>query len=359
MFRNPSSSSRAPNVFLDEGILSITQDISGNFFGVVDRRSVAVAEEAAKRADLEKRETLEALVLQSVQLFWQTYVAKEQLREAMKAREKYRELVREVGRKASLGSVNPGDLPRARAELGAQESRVKEASVALLQQTERLLTVLNLADSSREDVELVPGKEILPPLPVLSVRAVDELRKMRSSMIALENAEVEMRVAKLTGLPTVKLSGSVTYTGLETTTSASFASMTSGISPKYVYGVTVDMPLFSHQVEANVGLKTAAHAEAELILSRTRDELRDEQQNALEKLKSARVVAENSIEALENWEAAIRAEERSYRQGRLDFSQLIVDYNAYFRAESARTKAVGDYHIALNEFAAVNDRLVE
>ncbi len=359
VFRSSSSSSRAPNVYLDEGVLSLSQDISGNFFGVVDRRSVAVAEHNARKADLDKHEALEALVLQSIQLFWQTHVAKEQLRESMKAREKYRELVREVERKAALGSVNPGDLPRARAELSGQENLVKNASVVLLQQTEKLLTLLNLADASREDVEFVTGDVILPPMPSLGLRPVEELRKLRSSLISLDNAETEMQVAKLSGLPTVKLSGSMSYTGLESTTSASFANMTSGINPKYSYGLSVDVPIFSNQVEANVGLKSASFSEAELILARTRDELRDEQQNVLEKLKSARAVAENSIEALKNWEAAIRAEERSYRQGRLDFSQLIVDYNAYFRAESAKTKAIGDYHIALNEFAAANDKLVE
>ena len=357
IFRPNSSSTRPANVFLDEGELSITQDISGNFFGVVDRGLVNLARQSVERSNLDKKEALEDLVLNGVRLFWQTYVAKESLREALQARSKYETLVKDVQKKAKLGFVNQGDLPRANAEYEAQSNLVKQASLNLIQLTDQLLTLLNISEAP-EDIEFVSDQN-LPPLPILKTRNPTELRKVVSGNIALDNAAVEKRIANLSGLPTVKLVGSMGYTGLDTEANRAFSTMTSGVNPTYLVGITLSYGLFSEATEANIKEKNINFMLQDARLSKVRDELKDSLRSAAEKVKANRAVAESSIAGLKYWEQAIKAQERSYRQGKLDFSQLMSDYNGYFRAQSLRTKAIGDYHISLNEFAAANDKLIE
>lgn len=357
VFRPNSTSSRPANVYLDNGELSVTQDISGNFFGVVDRSLVNLARRNIQKADLEKKESLEDLVLDGVRLFWQTYVAKESLREALQARDKYATLVKDVEKKARLGFVNQGDLPKARAEYEAQSNLVKQASLELIQLTDQLVTILNLT-AKPDELELV-GDRDLPPLPNLRMRDPAELRKIVAGTIALDSAALEKHVAALSGLPTIQVVGKLGYTGLESTPSQAFATMTSGVSPKYSVALQMTYAFFSEGTKANVREKNINHMLQETRLSKTQDQLRDVLRVAAEKVKANRAVAENSISALKYWEQAIKAQERSYRQGKLDFSQLVIDYNSYFRAQSQRTKAIGNYHIALNEFAAANDRLIE
>lgn len=50
---------------------------------------------------------------------------------------------------------------------------------------------------------------------------------------------------------------------------------------------------------------------------------------------------------------------RSYTQGRTDIRNLIDAMNALNTTEVAHSRAVGDYFIALNEWAALRDELIK
>ncbi len=357
VFRPNSTSSRPPNVYLDDGQFSITQDLLGNFFGIVDRANVNVARRNVEQADLLKKENLEDLVLQGVRLFWQTYVAKETLRESLAARDKYATLVKDVERRSHLGFTDPGDLPKARAEYEGQASTVKQASLDYLQLTDQLFTLLN-RKADQYEIQFVADRE-LPPVPNLARKDSTELRKVQAGTIALENAAVARKVAGFSGLPTLQFVGAVDYTGLETTRGQAFATMTSGVSPKVSVALQMTYNLFSEGTRATIQEQEINYMLQEVTLSRTKDELTDTLKAAAEKVQATRSIAENSTRALKFWEETVRARERSYRQGKVDFSQLILDYDSYYKAQSLRTKAIGDYNIALNEFAAANDHLIE
>ncbi|MNL71977.1 hypothetical protein D3C87_1972140 [compost metagenome] len=49
---------------------------------------------------------------------------------------------------------------------------------------------------------------------------------------------------------------------------------------------------------------------------------------------------------------------KTYNQGRTDISILITALNNFFNSEVVYQSAIGKYHIALNEWAAVRDELI-
>ena len=57
-------------------------------------------------------------------------------------------------------------------------------------------------------------------------------------------------------------------------------------------------------------------------------------------------------------EKVVRELEGAYRQGRQPLVELIRSYNDLFAAQLDRARAVGQYHISLNQLAAARDELV-
>ncbi len=57
-------------------------------------------------------------------------------------------------------------------------------------------------------------------------------------------------------------------------------------------------------------------------------------------------------------EKALNQLQKSFNLGRVDINLLIDAMNKFFSAKVQHTRAVGDYFITLNEWAALNDELV-
>lgn len=359
-FRPTSTTTRPGYVVYDVAGITVTQDLLGNFFGIAERKNLRVAEQQVEAAALLKKEQQEQLVLDALKLFWDTYVAKESLREAVFQRDKYEALVKEIQGRSRVGFGAPGDLPKARAEFGAQVRNVKSSSYSYLENLDRLLTAMRLGESERRGELYFEVREDLPEQPSLAIPPVDELRAVRVNQSRYESAELAKRSADLSAdWPELFLEGKAGYTGLESTQGKAFASMTSGNHPVYSVTLNLNYRFFSAQ---NKSVKNDAGVNFEQAFNDLLAE-KDEQRRlitaAMEKVRFTHVAAVSAIDETRQWELAVKEQEKSYRQGRLDFSQLIQDYNSYYRSRANRIRAIGDYQIALHAYAAAIDQLVK
>ncbi|MGZ3693621.1 MAG: TolC family protein [Bdellovibrionota bacterium] len=343
----------------DVGAITVTQDLLGNFFGIAERKANKAAESLLRAADLQKKEAQESLVLDALKLFWDTFVARESLREAISQRDRYEALVKDVENKNHLGFAAPGDLPKSRAELNAQVRNVKLASFTYLKNLDLLLTAMKMQDVSDRDIRFVL-KEEMPALPTMVMPDVESLRITEIAKNTLDSAELTKSATEISAdWPELKLIGKTSYTGLEATKSRAFASMSSGEHPDYYLALTFNYRFFSDKVKAD---KNQAGVNYEIAFNsflKFKEDLRQQIGTAMENVRYTYAAAISSTEELKQWEAAIKAQETSYRQGRLDFSQFILDYNSYFQSRSNRLRAIGDYHIALHAYAASVDQLVK
>ncbi|RYZ98776.1 MAG: hypothetical protein EOP11_20245, partial [Proteobacteria bacterium] len=171
---NQNFGGRDPNVIYDLAELTVSQDILGNFLGQAERKERRAADLTVQAADIVASEQRETLVLETLRLYWNAYVAKLSLREAEAQKDKYAELVSEIEKKARLSFVMPGDLPKARAEYGSRVRFIKSATYEYVRSVELLLAALRMQATDcdiRFDV-----KDELPAVPTMVMPVVDGMR---------------------------------------------------------------------------------------------------------------------------------------------------------------------------------------
>lgn len=340
---------------LDSAGVTLEQALLGNFFGVADRGIVNAAEKNYQASEITRADELEGAVLESLRQFWDSYVAQESFREAVNSRDRYQKLVDAVRRKTSLGYSNPGDLPQVQAEFETREQRVKTTSSEYLKSTENLLTMLAL-DSDTEIKFEIPTE--IPPVPKLPAKKVEDLRAIRSQKLRVEAAEESLKAANSSSYPTLSLVGRAYTSGVDETAEGSFSDLSSGNRPKYYVGLKFQYNFGSGLQEETIVNNRLNRDLQTSILSRRLQETMDIETQTERRVQSLYAITLSSQRQKQFRERASQELNRSYAQGRTDISILITAMNNFFDAEVNYLRALGDYAIALNEWASVRDELI-
>lgn len=340
---------------LDLAGLTLEQSLLGNFLGAADRGNVNAVELTYQANNVTRANELEDVVLQSIRQFWNAYVSQENFKEAVKSRDRYKKLVDAVKKKTSLGYSNPGDLPQVQAEFETREQKVKTTSTEYLTNVENLLTLLNLDPGTEVKFE-VP--KAIPPVPKLAEKKIEDLREIRSQKLKLEAARESLSAAESTSYPTLNFVGKLYTTGVDESAESSYSELMSGSRPKYYAGIKFQYNFGSDiQNETIINRKMTKDLE-ESRLRRQLLEAQDREQQAQRKVHTTYAIALSSEKQMGFREKASQELNRSYSQGRTDISLLITAMNNFFDTEVQYSRAVGEYAIALNEWAATRDELI-
>lgn len=344
-----------PEQTKDELSFTLKQELVKNAFGIVDRYLIHTAKLGEASARFEATEQIEGLVVQSLTRYWQAFAAKERIRDAKLAKDKYGELIRTLKRKRKLGVASVAELRRAEAEFWTQEQNVLRSTVAFS----------NLKSEIFEDLQIDPDTELqfsvivdLPPLPNREEPAIEESRTIRAAANIVEKRSWEKRAADLQTLPELNLVASYKMTGVDASSGESFSEMWGGDKPTYAIGIELKWLFASNLQAAEKAFAETQFIDADTELHRRRINLHQSWKRLRQECEQNRAVAEASIKEVELRQRVIRDQELSFRQGRIDSSQLIIDYNALYRAQSTSTEAVGNYRVSLAKLAAIEDRLI-
>lgn len=355
-----SSSLRRDRAASSSILLSIRQAVWRNIFGQADRAVLAAADGRTVIAKLQREESLEDVILQSLSLYWNAYVGEVQLREIDAARLKYDELVKAVRRKAGFNLSSPGELPRLEAEYAAADSRVKLSSQTYLASLDTLRTALQLDPSETIRFQASPQEvKDLPLVPKLAAVDVTKLRPIRIAKIQRENAERDRTAAYSQSRPKLDLIAKAGATGTDETADLAFSKMTSATGPTYVIGLELEWPFDSSDFRGKRAVAEAGYQTSMLKLKLAQDGLRDTLLANERSVVANREAAVASIEIVGRRTQVVKELESSYRQGRTPLVELIRAFNDLFTAQQDRARAVGNYMIALNQWAAARDELVQ
>jgi outer membrane protein TolC len=188
---------------------------------------------------------------------------------------------------------------------------------------------------------------------------VDSLRAVTIEKTLYDAADLKKRSTDLSAeWPELKLVGSAGFSGLDPSQGRAFASVSGRDNPRYLVGLELSYKFFSDGRKASLNDAFVGAEEAYNNWEKAKEESRRSVSAAMENVRYTYAAVNSAEEELKQWEAALKAQEKLYKQGRLDFSQLIQDYNSYYGARSYRLRALGDYHIALNSYSAAVDELV-
>lgn len=344
-----------PQVNEDYVGLELQQALWGNSFGWGYRARVRQADYAYQSTVGLRANELEDVVLGGLRQFWNTYVSQESFRSAMAARDRYERLVSAVRRKTSLGYANPGELSQVQAEFEGQVQSVKRASTDYLRNLDSLITALSLTPGT--EINFSVSRQI-PPVPKLASLPVDDLRAVKAQEFKTKAAEEALSVAKSNEKPLVNLVARASTSGVDEASSAAYAEMTSMNKPAYYAGLRFSYKFGSGVLDADIRAKRAALSLEETRLKLAKSQQRDQAADAERRVGAAYAIAQSAMKTQEFREKAVNELNRTYNQGRTDIRTLIDNMNQLFNAEVASIRALGDYQIALNEWAALRDELI-
>lgn len=350
-----TATTRDPNLTLDSAYLQWRQHLWANAFGLSDRADLDVARRRFKSLDLTKQESTEDLVLQSLRLYWETYVAQTKLKDSITARTMYKNLIGVVQKRGRFGLDKGGEYAQVMADYTAADNAVKTASYEYLDKLNSLERLMQ--DRFGEDVDfLVP--DLVPPIPRYTPVKPEDLRPVKLAKMTLENAQATSRSVNWRNQPNIDLVAKATSTGVDPRANAAYSELIAGTKPTYFVGLEFSTPLDSSASRAN-------EAEARVTAGREslnfKDKLQDTEARLglLErKLEQTFANANGALEVEKYRQRTVREQETEYRQGRLPLRDLLETYRRFFDSQTQRVQAIGDYHVTLNEMAAWRDELV-
>lgn len=352
---NPFSASFPAQATQDVIGLTLSQSLWKNMFGSSDRAAVN-----AQRKNLESEQTrrgfnLQNLVLDGLRKFWAAYKARENLRQAIHARDDYKKLVDNVRRKSGYGYSVTGELSQAEAELETRVQNLKNGSVTYIQASDDLLTYLNLAPGREIDFKI---ENIIPTPPTLKPVELEKLREFRSQVLKKESADLSVKTTNSLNNPDLALVAQLYGTGVNENSANSFGNAASGSNPKYFLGLKLTHNFGSNTLGENQ-LNAELQARIEQIkLDRLRTDLGVRMDLQEKKVQAAYAVVLSARDQLGYREKAEKELQASYRQGRTGIRDLILAMNDALTSEVAYSESVGNYQIALAEWAALRDELI-
>jgi outer membrane protein TolC len=342
-------------VVQDGASLTLEQSLLGNFFGNADRATVNAAEIEYDANLILRVNELEDLVLETLRQFWTTYVAQENFQEALNEKDRYEKLVASVKRKSSHGYSSPGELSQVQAEYETKVQTVKVTSIDYLRNLEVLVTLLGLEPGT--DINFIVPTT-LPPVPQLKNIAIEERRVIRSQKRKVEAAQESLKAAESNAWPTLNFVGIVGGTGLAETGQEAYSKITSQSNPKQYVGLKFEYN-FGSDIQSQTEFNRRVNYELEQTrLKRQVSEEQDREIQAERKVAAAYAVAQSTKLEKEFREKAVKELTQAYNQGRTDIRNLIEAMNNYFKADLLYVRYIGDYQIALNEWAALRDELI-
>jgi outer membrane protein TolC len=335
--------------------LTARQALWQNAFGYANRLSEDIGRAAIESALKAREVGLQTVILDTMNLFWNTYIAQRQLEENVSARDKYVQLVKNVRQKAGYNLSAPGELPRLEAELQGVEQKVKLSSATYLNSLRDLLSAIQL--DTADAVELDVPTEI-PPVPQLEKKDPNSLRPVQIAKLTIENAQRNLDQVKSVNHPKLDLVAKAKSAGTGDVNNDSLAIMEAGTKPYYFIGFEFLAPFGSELIRGRL-------ADAQVTLAQAKNDFNiqlDAASNLLieqeRTVASQYAIAKSTIETVDLRARVVRDLETAYRQGRQPLVELIRAYNDLFSAQQDRAKAIGQYNIGLNQLAAARDELV-
>ncbi|MCB9026285.1 MAG: TolC family protein [Bdellovibrionaceae bacterium] len=335
--------------------VNLSQDLWQNAFGKNFQRAVESGAMLSSKADLNKLEQLEELTLQTLKTYWSTYVAKENLKSSLAAKQRFEDLTKTVRSKTRLGYSNPGELNISLAELEEKKQKVKRDSALFIEKMRELFRLLN--KPLPEDLQFSVNKDIPSPQE-LPKHQIDKLREIEIINLNLKIAENNLLVKKNKYQPELKISAEATFTGADEKPQESWRETLGGDRPVYSTGLTLKVPLQSRSLQGEIKELLYTRDKTRIELKIAEDKLKNKIANLYDNVMANYMIAKSFEESHAFRQKAASEIEKAYRQGRSDISVLVQAFNALSETEAQKIKIIGDYHISLNELAASLDSLI-
>jgi outer membrane protein TolC len=298
---------------------------------------------------------LQNLVLEALQLYWNTYVAQENFKEALSSRERYEKFVGVLKKKTAYGYSNNYEVFQIQAELENREQVIKTTSAEYLKNSELIIQLLNLPKGA---ILEFPNIEAIPDIPAHQNKEIKQLRSLKSQNAKIKAAEASLVASQSTRFPLLALTGSLSTSGYDENPSITESHLISGSFPKYSVGIKFATTFGSDFTSQDLFNKRTTLDLEKTRLQRIEEETENKMSTAERKIETTYFSVQSIKKQVDLRQKTLNEMQRSYNDGRMDISFLIDGMNKLFSTQILYTRSIGDYFIALNELAALNDELI-
>ena len=363
--------------------LTVTQPLLQGFGLALNNRTIRIAKNNIRAADLVFRQQLINAVGNIVQLYWALVAANLNVDVKKQALQVSQRLYEDNKKQVEVGTLAPIEITRAEAQLASDQQALLTAQSNVLQFEAVLKSALSrdgLASPAVSEAHVVatdpiriPEVEPVEPVQDLVARALANRPDLQQSRIQIENSKIALQGTKNTLLPTLNAFADLRNNGLiGTQNNVVGVSPTTGLLqpapaadpfflggfggilgqifsrnfPNYTVGMNLVIPLRNRAAQANIATQTLTLRENELQVQRQMNQIRVDIQSALIALQEARAQYQTAVKQRALEEQTVDADQKKLDLGATTVFQLIQDQRDLSTAGANVVQAEATYALA-------------
>jgi outer membrane protein TolC len=369
--------------------LSVAQPLLQGFGLALNRRTVRIALNNVKAADLVFKQQVINVVANVTQLYWNLVYFNNDLDVKRRAVAVSKKLLSDNTAQVEVGTLAPIAIVQAEAQVATDEQALVQSQTNVLQQETILKSALSrngLASPAVGEARIVctdrirvPDVEAIEPIQDLVERALDNRPELAQSRIQIDNSKLNLEGIRNQLLPSISaiadlrnnaLSGAANtlpnpITGfsvahpnpLITTTTPPNPFFIGGYGtvlaqlfarnfPNYTVGVQLNIPLRNRAAQANMITQEVTLRQNELSVQRLVNQIRVDVQTALTAVQQSRAQYQASVRARILQEQTADAEQKKLAVGASTPYNVILMQRDLWQAEDAEVQAQAAYALA-------------
>lgn len=217
--------------------LQVEQNLLNNFLGKNDQSQLKSIYLRREILSLARKEEMKNLILTAAEMFWESYTAKQNLKNTRKRVTDYKKLLKVAQNKLALGYTKPAEIPQIKAQFEKAILEEKQIQVQLNNANIKLQSLLQLPSSRIRFRQHRP--KTLPKN--MSPKWADSLSAAQINQKTYESELSQVQAKETSFLPDLNLQVSANYyTNTDYTSSMSFISNIPSQAKKN-YGISLNL----------------------------------------------------------------------------------------------------------------------
>lgn len=345
--------------------LTVSQPLLRGFGRRSNMARIWAAQNSRAISEEQLRNQVMLAIAEVIRAYWDLFGAIENLRVRFKSLDNAERLLSDTERRLEIGLGSQLDVVQAQAGLAARQSDLISARATVADASDRLKNLLGMREGDRlSRVALIPI-DGFGPLEVEvdeeeSVeRALEYRPEVRSALLAIDNAEIEMDRARRDLLPQLDVTGSLTRGGRGPERGDIFSGIREARDEVWSVGVEGAIPIGNRAARGQHTRARQSVRESELQLARTQDELMLNVRIAIRAVNTSRVLVESNRQTRALQETNLNAERRRLRLGMSTSFQVLQVEEELTVAETQLAQARVNFEKALIDLQLAEGSLLD
>lgn len=332
-----------PNLYV-----MIQQELLKNSFGVTDRKTELMLENASAAQRDYLINLLSQLVVSALVDYWQVTIQKSALENAELSERSTANVRNIVARNIRFGLAELFDLNQYNALLASAEAQTAIAKQQLEDATRKLLRTVNMPPETKVEgitnlIDTLPEIDEEAAVQEAFSKRVDYKNVLRE----IEMAQLELDMAENNALPSLTASFQLMSQGQDTGFGSSWSEVPQLTYPAYTIGIKMSYPLWDKEIKTRERNANFKLKQAKIKKESMRQEIRDEVVSRSRQVKMFHEVLAKSREARKEADLFYARILRRIRQGKFNSVAMKNALDNMTMTRQKELEALVQYNVAL------------